>query len=161
MSIRGFALNPSAVLQNGRANHKNQAVNLRKKEGSIVQRKKSFLVVCVSILTAAVHGQSKPVFPVDKIIFTPNFLPALTLSHPPAAPRPWAFEPDGSYPAAHPPDRFFPPGAVESSYYPDHLGFFCKKELSIEKATHLPLRFRLGSLDYVNRLEGKSPVNTP
>jgi len=44
--------------QEGAANHKNQAVNLHKKGGRIVQRKNSFLVVCISIITTPLWGQT-------------------------------------------------------------------------------------------------------
>lgn len=44
---------------------------------------------------------------------------------------------------------------LSQDYYSNHLGFFCKKELQVEKLTRIPLRIRLGSLDHVNALEGK------
>ena len=45
--------------------------------------------------------------------------------------------------------------ALAADYYVQNIGFFCKREWEFEKKTHVPLKFRLGSLDYVNRLEGK------
>ncbi|MEP6925996.1 MAG: hypothetical protein ABI834_00100 [Ginsengibacter sp.] len=44
---------------------------------------------------------------------------------------------------------------IPSDFYTNNMGFFCKKELVLEKATKIPLRFRLGSLQQCNYYEGK------
>ncbi len=42
-----------------------------------------------------------------------------------------------------------------SSIYLSKLGFFCQQELKFEKATKIPLKWRLGSVEQCDRLEGK------
>jgi hypothetical protein len=40
-------------------------------------------------------------------------------------------------------------------FYRKNLPFFCDKELKVQKMTKIPVKIRLGSVDYVNKLEGK------
>ena len=47
------------------------------------------------------------------------------------------------------------------NFYTNHLSFFCKKELQVQKITTLPVYFRLGSKEYVDRLEQKPNTGAP
>lgn len=44
---------------------------------------------------------------------------------------------------------------LPENYYCNKLGFVCKKEIQLEKSTKIPLKIRLGSIDYVDKMEGK------
>jgi len=44
-------------------------------------------------------------------------------------------------------------------YYASQLGFFCKQEIKFEKFAKIPVKFRLGSLEECDFLEGKRRVN--
>ena len=44
---------------------------------------------------------------------------------------------------------------VPASFYVNSMGFFCKKELQLEKAVKFPVKMRLGSVPYTDKMEGK------
>ncbi|MGG9970703.1 hypothetical protein ACQ33O_02820 [Ferruginibacter sp. SUN002] len=48
---------------------------------------------------------------------------------------------------------------IPADFYYTNLGFFCKQEIKIEKATKISLKFRLGSVESCDRLEGKFRYN--
>ncbi len=45
--------------------------------------------------------------------------------------------------------------SIPLAYDYNKLGFFCKLEVRCDKQNTAPIRFRLGSLEYANFLEGK------
>ena len=50
---------------------------------------------------------------------------------------------------------------VAPSFYAGHLPFFCRQEIKFEHATKIPFKFRLGSVQYVDYLEGKKGAAFP
>ncbi len=44
---------------------------------------------------------------------------------------------------------------VSPTFYCSNLAFFCRQEIKFEKITKIPFKFRLGSVQYVDYLEGK------
>lgn len=50
---------------------------------------------------------------------------------------------------------------LPSNLYTQHLGFFCRQEIKMDKQTIIPLRFRMGSMEQCNYLEQKTGYNLP
>jgi hypothetical protein len=47
------------------------------------------------------------------------------------------------------------PFTVPANLSTQHLPFFCDKEYKLEKVTKIPFRFRIGSVEYCDKMEGK------
>jgi hypothetical protein len=118
------------------------------------QRVFGFVVVLIFIFNGEFFAQVKPV----KKIYPPTFSSNIGIDY-----MARFKNPEYSMPGAEKngSDSFYRRGSylllspVPVNFYSSNLSFFCKKELQLEKITPVSLRFRLGSLDYVNYLEQK------
>jgi len=50
---------------------------------------------------------------------------------------------------------FTPSYTIPANLSTQHLPFFCDKEYKLEKMTKIAFRFRLGSVEYCDKMEGK------
>jgi hypothetical protein len=50
---------------------------------------------------------------------------------------------------------------ISPGFYTQHFGFFCKKELQMGKITKVPFKFRLGSVQQCDWMEGKPNALKP
>ena len=48
------------------------------------------------------------------------------------------------------------PASLPGNFYAKQLPFFCSKELKMQKAVGFPIKFRVGSVEYCDKLEGKN-----
>jgi hypothetical protein len=113
----------------------------------MVQRLCSFLVVFLLIFSGDIFGQQKSILLIPQtpllstrkevVVFKPKFSITQVIK---------ANDCTGM-------NKYRLLNLPTASYYPNSLGFVCKKELQLDKITAVPLRFRLGSLDYVNYME--------
>ena len=129
---------------------KNQAVNLHTNGIMNRQRGYGFVVVLLLMLPGRIYSQQQlplsaqkmphpsPIFPITNVAggHRLDFLQEMTK--------------DGRFCVNTQPFNI-----INSNFYTNHFGFFCRQELKFEKQTDIPLRVRLGSLEYVNKIEGK------
>jgi hypothetical protein len=131
---------------------KNQAVNLQTNDTMESQRVYGFLVVLLLILPGKNFSQQQMPLIAQKM---PHALQSFSMS---ATQRAHSIRYFLGQSLTNIPDcnlNNHPFHIINSNFYTNHFGFFCRHELLFEKMTYVPLRFRLGSLDYVNKMEGK------
>lgn len=131
------------------------------------ERNFSFLVVLILLCSSNIFGQHENV---------ENFLKNAAVKafrERPAGDLTYILKYSKNY---FPPSNTFPRGSIyklpqtialskpifsQNAFNKKELSFFCRKEWQFEKATSIPLRLRLGSLEYTNYLEQKPNALRP
>jgi len=134
---------------------KNQAVNLQTNGIMKSQRVYQILVVFVLILPVQIFSQQQMPLFAQK---TPHILQSTANFKAPVNQSANTDSPFRNNKISKPFTVNVAPWRLEiisSKLTIQRLPFFCKKEFFFEKNTSVPLRVRLGSLEYVNKLEGK------
>lgn len=119
-----------------------------------MQRRISFIVVCfISLFSLKVNAQTSINNDVIKLPVK------IVFSTQPASNSPIYANAIINYQtlfASNANVKNFAPQFINGDFYVQHIGFVCKEEWKFEKTTHIPFRFRLGSLENCNFLEGKN-----
>jgi hypothetical protein len=121
------------------------------------QRVFCFVVVLGFFFDGEIFSQGKPSFPAT------NDHPAIGITAMKMPAKKFYLYPGCGYrnPGISKAGRNGLSGTVTPNLYVQNLSFFCRQELQIQKFTSIPLRFRLGSLEYVNWLEQKPNALNP
>ena len=131
------------------------------------QRKKSFIVVSLMIFKISLSAQEntvcKPLFEIEKQSIVHNLGKSFPGSFPGGKSAQQVVTPGGKKSLKiFSENRFLAPVKpvfTLSPYRPE--AFFCRQELLLEKRFLLPIKFRLGSVNFVDYLEQKPNAINP
>ena len=151
--------------------NKNQAVNLQTNKVKMRQRTRFFLVVLLLMFAGNIFSQVNSVikhysyvkdiktFTVYDSVLLPNFATAKFKRIIIVPENRFDFDCWGNPLTTKPSFNLLTP--IAKDFSTTQLGAVCKKEFEFEKKTSIPLRLRIGSLDYTNYMERKPNALKP